>query len=269
MRRTVTRLFSLILLFSSAAAVEAQHGSIAEAPFSTPRDVAAGKQSFRSQCAACHGLDGSGGAVAPSLVSGTFKHGGSDEALFTVITKGVPGTAMTGFALDGREVWQLIAFLRSLNVARSAAKAPGDAAKGAQVYQANGCARCHTNGSGSGGFDGPDLSEIGARRTLAQIEQSIVDPDADVDAAYWSVRAEMKSGQTVNGIRMNEDMDSIQIREPGGRLRTLMKADLTRFEIVRTSPMPSFKDKISGADLQNLVAYLAGLGAAAREAENK
>ncbi len=265
----MTRFSYLLFLFSSAAMVHAQHGSIADAPFSTPRDVAAGRQSFRSQCAACHGLDASGGTVAPSLVSGTFKHGGSDEALFTVITKGVPGTAMTGFALDGREVWQLIAFLRSMNVARSAAKAPGDAGKGAQVYQTNGCARCHTNGSGSGGFSGPDLSEIGSRRTLAQIEQAIVDPNAYVDPAYWSVKAEMNSGQTVNGIRMNEDMDSIQIREPGGRLRTLMKADLARFEIVRTSPMPSFRGKISGADLQNLVAYLASLGGSTAEAENK
>src|ERR1700752_5289037 len=121
----MSRLSYLLLLLPIA--VQAQHGSIKDAPFSTPKDVESGKQSFRSQCAACHGLDASGGSVAPSLVSGTFKHGGSEEALFTVITKGVAGTAMTGFALDGREVWQLIAFLRSMNVARSAGQAPGDA----------------------------------------------------------------------------------------------------------------------------------------------
>jgi hypothetical protein len=64
-------------------------GSIAGNPFSTPKDVAAS--------AARHGADAIGGMVAPSLVTGTFKHGGSDEALFGVITKGVPGHAIFTF----------------------------------------------------------------------------------------------------------------------------------------------------------------------------
>ena len=228
-------------------------------PFSTPKDVETGKQSFRSQCASCHGIDASGGAVAPSLTNGTFKHGGSDETLFNTITKGVPGTAMTAFALDGREVWRLIAFLRSMNIANAAEKAPGSAENGSRIFASNGCGRCHTNGSESGGFTGPDLSQIGSHRSLAQLEKSIVDPGADVDPDFWSVSAMTKSGQTVKGIRLNEDMDSIQIREPNGHLRTLMKAELASFEIIRTSPMPSFKDKLSATDVQDLVAYLASL----------
>jgi putative heme-binding domain-containing protein len=241
---------------------QAQHGSIAGTPFSTPLDVEAGLQSFRSQCAACHGLDAAGGAVAPSLTTGTFKHGGSDEALYGVITKGVAGTAMTAFNLNGREVWQLIAFLRSANIAKAAGKAAGDAAKGARVYGSNGCARCHTNGNG-GGFTGPDLSEVGSRRSLMQIESSIVDPNAEVEPDYWSVTAQTKAGQTVTGARLNEDMDSIQIRERQGRLRTLLKADLAKFDIVRTSPMPSLKGKLNATELQDLVAYLASLRAPA------
>ncbi len=251
------------------APLEAQHGSIAGLPFSTPKDVQEGQKSFRSQCASCHGLDASGGSVGPSLVSGTFKHGGSDADLFNTITKGVPGTAMTAFALQGREVWQLIAFLRSTEIAHSAGKAPGDAAKGAQVYRANNCARCHTDGSGTGGFTGPDLSEIGSHRTLAEIQQSIVDPNAEVAPEYWPVTAVTKTGETIQGIRMNEDMDSIQIRESGGHLRTLMKAELRSWEISRQSPMPSFKDKLPSGDLENLVAYLASLREPPAESQSK
>lgn len=250
----------LLLFLPGLAVMHAQHGSIAGTPFSTPQDVAEGKQSFRSQCAACHGLDASGGTVAPSLTTGAFKHGGSDDALYGVITKGVPGTAMTAFALEGKEVWQLIAFLRSVNIATAAGKAPGDVAKGARLYAANGCAKCHTNGSG-GGFTGPDLSEIGSHRSLQQIQSSIVDPSAEVAPDYWSVTARTKAGPTVTGIRMNEDMNSIQIRDSAGRLRTVLKADLAGFEIVRTSPMPSFKAKLSAAEIQDLVAYLASLRA--------
>jgi hypothetical protein len=58
---------------------------------------------------------------------------------------------------------------------------------------------------------------------------------------------------------MNEDMDSFQMLEPSGRLRSLMKSDLASYEIVRTSPMPSFKGKIQGAELEDLIAFLASL----------
>jgi cytochrome c oxidase cbb3-type subunit III len=251
---------SLLVFLPALAVLDAQHGSTPDRPFSTPDDEAAGAKSFRSQCAACHGPEASGGVVGPSLTTGTFKNGGSDEALFRVITKGIPGTAMAAFTLNGREVWQLIAYLRAVNIGKAAEQAKGNAAKGEQIFNANGCGRCHTNGK-AGGFIGPDLSEIGSRRSLAQLESSILDPGADVAADYWSVQARTKTGQTVTGIRLNEDMTSFQIREPSGRLRSLLKTELASYEIVRTSPMPSFKGKISSGDLEDLVAYLASLRA--------
>ena len=251
------KLQNLILLLALGCLLRAQdHGSITGNPFSTPRDVAACAASFRSQCAACHGAEAGGGTVAPSLVTGTFKRGGSDEALYGVIIKGVPGTPMVGFKLNGTEVWQLISYLRSVNIAKAAGQAPGDAAAGARVYETNRCTNCHTIGA-TGGYAGPDLSEIGSRRSLQQIESSILEPDAEVAPDYWSLKARTKSGQDVTGRRMNEDMDSIQIRNPQGQLRSLRKSDLASSEIVRKSPMPSLKGKLNAADLQNLIAYLA------------
>lgn len=252
-------LLLLTFLLAGLPALDAQdHGSITGNPFSTPEDQAAGALSFKSACAACHGLEGAGGSNGPSLTTGTFKHGGSDEALFRTITKGVPDTPMVAFPLNGREVWQLIAFVRSLNIGKGAEQAKGNPAKGEQIFAANGCATCHTAGK-AGGFTGPDLSEIGSRRSLAHLESSIVDPNADVSPDYWSLRARTKSGQTVTGIRMNEDMDSFQIREASGRLRSLWKTELASYEIIHTSPMPSFKGKLQPAELDDLVAYLASL----------
>ena len=248
------------LFLAAVTGLQAQHGSAPDRPFSTPDDVATGAQSFRSQCAACHGPEASGGVVGPSLTTGTFKHGGSDEALYRVITQGVPGTAMTAFKLNGREVWQLIAYLRAVNIGKSAAQAKGDPGKGEQVFKASGCIRCHTNGK-EGGLAGPDLSEIGSHRSLPELESSILDPNADVAPEYWSLQAKTKSGQTITGIRLNEDMTSFQIREPSGRLRSLWKTDLASYEIVRNSPMPSFKGKLSATDLEVLIAYLASLRA--------
>jgi putative heme-binding domain-containing protein len=252
------------LLFLPALTVlYAQHGSSPDRPFSTPEDVAAGARSFRSQCAACHGGDATGGVVGPSLATGNFKNGGSDEALFRTITKGTPGTAMTAFPLNGREVWQLVAYIRAVNIGKAAEQAKGDPAKGEQVFNANGCGQCHTNGKAGGGFVGPDLSDIGSHRSLAQLQSALLDPDADVAPDYWSLRAKTKTGQTITGVRLNEDMTSFQIREASGRLRSVWKTDLASYEIVRTSPMPSFKGKISGSDLDDLIAYLASLRAQA------
>jgi cytochrome c oxidase cbb3-type subunit III len=252
--------FSVLLFLPALAMLYGQHGSTPDRPFSTPEDEAAGARSFRSQCAACHGGDATGGVVGPSLATGNFKSGASDEALFRVITKGIPGTAMTAFPLGGREVWQLIAYLRAVNIGKAAEQAKGDPAKGAQVFNANGCAHCHTIGT-AGGFVGPDLSEIGSHRSLAQLESSILDPDADVASDYWSLRARTKTGQTIAGVRLNEDMTSFQIREASGRLRSVWKTDLASYDIVRASPMPSFKGKITDGDLENLIAYLASLRA--------
>lgn len=237
------------------------HTNVIRNPFATPEDVAAGERSFRSQCAACHGKDASG-AAGPSLTAGTFRHGGSDEALFATITKGVPGTPMVAFKLDGREVWQVISFLRSANVGKGAGQAPGNPRKGAQIFNDTGCAQCHTAGK-PGGFVGPDLADIGSRRSLVQLETALLDPSAEVDPDYWSLRARTKTGQTISGIRMNEDTDSFQILDSSRRLVSIWKADLASYEIVRTSPMPSFKGKLQSSDLEDLVAYLASLRAQA------
>ena len=160
--------FQLLLFGAALARLSAQdHGSITGNPFSTPEDRQAGMKLFRSACAACHGLKGGGGGNGPSLITGTFKRGGSDQALFRTITQGVPDTPMVAFPLDGREVWRLVTYIRSLNIGHEAEQAKGNAAKGEQVFAAHGCARCHTTG-GAGGFTGPDLSEIGSRRSLTQ-----------------------------------------------------------------------------------------------------
>src|SRR5579883_2662090 len=251
---------SLLLFLPLLPLLHAQdHGNGMQNPYTKPEDLAAGKKLYRSACAACHGLEGGGGGNGPSLTSGIFKHGGTDEALHHTIAAGLPGTPMVPFPLKDREVWQLVLHIQDLNLRKAAAPASGNPEHGARIFARHGCAKCHTTGD-EGGFFGPDLSQIGMRRSLADLERAVVDPSADVDPKFWALRAQTKSGQTVTGRRLNEDMDSFQIREASGRLRSLAKSDLASYEFVRQSAMPSFKGKIQGKDLEDLVAYLASLG---------
>ncbi|PYO98733.1 MAG: hypothetical protein DMD61_09135 [Gemmatimonadetes bacterium] len=91
----------------------------------TPADIQTGAQLFRSQCASCHAPDGSGGAGGPALRGRTLKHGESDWAVYRVVRFGVPNTAMRAHPLPETELWQVVAFLRSLNASDSSSGAIG------------------------------------------------------------------------------------------------------------------------------------------------
>lgn len=87
-------------------------------PLVSAEDRERGRQIFTSRCAGCHAVDASGG-TAPALVGRLLAHGDSDWAVFQVIRRGVPGTAMTAQPLSRAETWQVISHIRTL------ARAPG------------------------------------------------------------------------------------------------------------------------------------------------
>src|SRR5260370_36875703 len=104
------------------------HGQEAEVknPHTTPADVAAGAKIFRSHCAECHGLKGEGGR-GPNLQTGVFFHGGTDADLFRNVTDGITGTTMAGVFFSADQVWQVIAYVRSLSRGGSNRPAPKSA----------------------------------------------------------------------------------------------------------------------------------------------
>jgi alcohol dehydrogenase (cytochrome c) len=77
-------------------------------------DRRAGAQFFRERCAVCHGANGTGGAVGPSLARPDFAHGDSDFAILQVLRRGIPGTAMPAADLPMRSLLQVIAYVRRL-----------------------------------------------------------------------------------------------------------------------------------------------------------
>jgi putative heme-binding domain-containing protein len=233
-----------------------QTQSLAEA---TAADLAAGKRVFDAQCAWCHGADGTGGA-GPNFQRATLRHANNDASLIDIVRNGIPGTEMPGSpsGLTDRMAWQIAAYVRSLG--RVAPRPiPGDPQRGAAVYQANGCAACHVV-LGSGGVLGPDLTAIGALRGPAYLRESLIDPAAAHPPAYLVVRVVTNGGAEIRGIRLNEDVFWIHLRDQKGALHVLQKADLS---LVEREPketfMPSYASRLSGAQLDDLVAYLASL----------
>jgi alcohol dehydrogenase (cytochrome c) len=85
-------------------------------PSNTPADITAGAALFREQCAMCHAPDGSGGPGAPALFGREFRHGDTEWAVYRTIRDGVPNTAMAPHRLNHGQLWQLVAYIRSLGV---------------------------------------------------------------------------------------------------------------------------------------------------------
>lgn len=93
---------------------ESVYGAVRN-PYTSQQDQEAGGHLFNERCARCHGLDAKG-SIGPSLVRVGFKHGDSDLAIYRVLTDGIPGTAMISPDLSFKERWQVIGYLRTLQI---------------------------------------------------------------------------------------------------------------------------------------------------------
>ena len=226
-------------------------------PHATPADRAAGEQIFRSHCAPCHGIKGTGG-LGPNLTTGTFFHGGSDADLYRNIGEGIVGTAMPGVFFDGTQVWQLVAFVRSLGQSAGAVSARGNASHGEQLFRTQGCGGCHLV-RGQGGIRGPDLSVIGSQRSAEYLRESLVDPNAKVAPEYWVAKIITRDGASHTGFVMNQDTYMVQILDFTRGLESVSRADFKDFGVDRSSSMPSFRGKLGDSDLDDLVSYLSSL----------
>lgn len=242
------RLLFPFFLAAIAAAQEESSTRIAN-PFTTDDDRAAGAKIYQSQCASCHGLDGKGGQGTPDFTTGQFRRASSDEGLFQIVAKGISGTTMPAFNLDGKQIWQTIAHIRSFHFRRAASSIAGDPAKGRELFRTHNCARCHESNA-------PELGKLARNRSTSELRRSIEDPNAEVDSVWWRIQLTLTSGQSLQGRRLNEDTHSIQFLDNQGKLRTADKSTIASSQILRTSPMPSYRGKLQEDEWNHLLAYL-------------
>ena len=244
-----------VVMFLGALVLMAQAGAIKN-PRTSAADIVAGAKTFRSHCAVCHGPNGEGG-LGPRLASGVFYHGSSDREILNNISNGIPGTEMPSMFYEEDRLWQVVAYIRSLSAA-SSAKGSGDPGHGREIFLAKGCMHCHRV-NGQGGRLGPDLTDIGQRRAVSYLRESVLDPNADVAERYWVVGFNDSSGKRHSGFVMNEDTYSVQFLDFNEQLASFEKAGLKDYQVVKTSKMPSYKGILSDPEVDDLVAWLSSL----------
>jgi cytochrome c oxidase cbb3-type subunit III len=222
-----------------------------------PKAIRRGELLFRQDCAPCHGIGAKGGGRGPDLTTGVWNHGGTDAEIRNTILKGVPGTEMPGHDREDVELWQTIAYLRTLT-----AKVPptpiGDARHGEQLFfgDAN-CSLCHMV-AGRGGRLGPELTRVGAARSRAYLIDSIREPSKNIsDERYYSATAVTRDGKQLQGVPMNEDAFTVQLMDTDEKIHSLVKKDLKSYKVERKSPMPIYnEDLLSTKDMNDVVAYM-------------
>jgi cytochrome c oxidase cbb3-type subunit III len=238
-----------------------------------------GEFQFRINCAFCHGLSGRGGGRGPDLTKAQKRHGNADADLFRTISQGVPGTAMPagtnggiGVGMTDEEIWQVIAYLRSVQV-KAPEKPVGDAAHGKELFYGSArCGTCHMV-EGKGGRLGPDLTVAGSVRSADSLVDSvrnpsrrlapgIKEPAKEFPQEYETVTVTTPDGKKITGVTMNEDNFSLQMMDADEKIHLFEKDKLKSFEKSRESLMPPYDAKmLSDKDLNDLVAYLLNVGA--------
>jgi cytochrome c oxidase cbb3-type subunit III len=244
-----------------------------------PKAAKAGEYEFRINCALCHGLGAKGGGRGPDLTRAVKKHTHTDAEMFQVVSTGIPGTAMPangtngqGVGMTDREIWQIIAYLRSLQV-KSSPTSFGNAAHGKELFYGDAnCSMCHMI-DGKGGRLGPDLTGVAGSRTPEAIIDSVRNPSRrlawglteatkEFPQEYETVTAVTADAKQIRGVTLNEDSFTVQIMDMSENLHLLEKDKLRSFQKTRESAMPKYTtDVLNDKDLHDVVAFLTSLEA--------
>jgi len=217
-------------------------------------DVEIGFNLYNSNCITCHG--GNGDSVpGVNLRGGQFRRAATDSDLNRLFQTGIPGTAMPPGRFSTGELAGLVAYIRAM---REFDTTPmrGDPARGRVLFEEKGnCSTCHrVNGRGS--RVAPDLSDVGAIRAPEALQRSLTDPSSSMLPLNRFVRAVTRDGKVISGRRLNEDTYTVQLITTDERLTSLIKGDLREYTVLKTSSMPSYKEKLTAAELDDVVAYL-------------
>jgi len=244
-----------------------------------PKAAKAGEYEFRINCALCHGLGAHGGGRGPDLTRAQKKHVHSDAEMFQVISSGIPGTVMPangtngqGVGMTDEEIWQIITYIRSVEV-KLPAKALGNAAHGKELFYGDAnCSLCHMV-EGKGGRVGPELTSVGGSRTRESIIDSVrnpsrrlawglTEPTKEFPQEYESITVVTAEGKEIKGVALNEDNFSLQMMDANEQIYSLEKDKLRSFRKSRESMMPKYNpDFLSDKDLEDIVAFLVSVGA--------
>jgi len=230
---------------------------LAAAVCASAQSASSGKRRFATMCAMCHGADGTGGERGPALVGREDSRVHSIEDIRNAIRNGFPAAGMPAFHLQPAQLEDLAAYVNALRSPAADDPAPGDSAAGERFFFGAGkCSECHTVG-GRGGWIGPELSDLGRRRSVSEIESALKEPGRRVTPGFTEVNVRLRGGESISGLLKNESTFDLQVIGLDGRVHLLSRDEVSGLDRKSGSLMPA----VSGdsPEYPNLLAYLSRL----------
>ncbi|QEL20860.1 PVC-type heme-binding CxxCH protein [Limnoglobus roseus] len=132
----------------------------------------------------------------------------------------------------------------------------GNPTKGREVF-VRACTACHKVGNGEGNDYGPNLDKVATKSKFKQkVIESIIDPNAEVDAKYLSTKIDRLSGGTVTGLIVSEDKKNVVIFD-GKEKKTIPVDDIDTRTTLKQSSMPEGQaGTMAPVEFLDLVEYL-------------
>ena len=119
----------------------------------------------------------------------------------------------------------------------------------------NNCSQCHFF-DGIGYRVGPDLDYM-ANAGSYHLLKSILVPNLDVLANFYSYTIETNDFQTIAGIIVAEETNSITVHGPGGEIHTITRDNIAAVTCTEHSLMPEgWQDALGLQGLADLIGYL-------------
>ncbi|MBL8981113.1 MAG: cytochrome c/FTR1 family iron permease [Gemmatimonadetes bacterium] len=211
----------------SPTAVRAMHGRVvqamgADAALDMPTrrlDPVEGQRVYETNCASCHGVRGMGdGPQArnmvpppPALGDPVFMSGVTPATMYNIISVGVVGTSMTGWAstLTPDQRWNVIAYLNGL-------RAPQPSAPGEGLYLQR-CAGCH-------GVTGMSDGEL--TRALSRLPAELSSFAWHVDRSDDQIGATIRNGVTGTAMPPARELSDADVAQLVAHVRRLALEDV-------------------------------------------
>ena len=213
---------------------------------------------------------------APALMNNPFLRTQTEAQIRALISSGTPG-GMPSFKLPDNELRALASWIHSLNMSAFDTKPAGNlAAAEARFFGEGQCAGCHMV-QGRGKANGPDLSAIGRRSTVRELELVLDNPTSQMgihttascprwafcpDDSWRVVNVKLRDGKSLRGFARGRAEHDLELQTLDGQLHFLTDKQYAEIVPEKSSIMPPFKG--SAAERRDMVAYLASLGGGAR-----
>jgi putative heme-binding domain-containing protein len=120
------------------------------------------------------------------------------------------------------------------------------------------CTACHRV-YGEGAAFGPDMEKVGTRLSKYKLVESVIDPNAEIDAKYESTMILTDEGTVISGLLVSEDDEKVVIFD-GKEKKTVLKESIEERKKQRQSSMPEgLAGTIAPSEFLDVLAFLHSL----------